>query len=225
VIIPQRYQDQVLNELHQEHQGIAEMKAVARSHVWWPKLDECIEQLAENCLPCQQVKNIPSPAPLNPWVWASRPWQRICIIRINFAGPMKGKTYLRLVDAHSKWPEVVEMSSTSAASTIQQLPSLFARFGLPEHCVLDNGPPFNSQDFAAFMKSNGIKHICSSPYQPATNGWFVQTFKRALVTSEGSGRPVHHHLASFLLTYRNTPHATTNHSPSELFLTEHCAPG
>jgi len=218
VIVPKKYQDQVLNELHQEHQGIARMKAVAKSHVWWPKLDQCLEQVAKNCLPCQQVKNIPSPAPLHPWVWPSRPWQRI---HIDFAGPMKGKMYLILVDAHSKWPEVAEMSSTSAANTIQQLRSLFARFGLPEQCVSDNGPPFNSQDFAAFMKSNGIKHIRSSPYQPATNGLaerFVQTFKRALVTSEGSGRPVHHRLASFLLSYRNTPHATTNRSPAELFL-------
>ena len=218
VIIPKKYQDQVLHELHQEHQGVARMKAVARSHVWWPKLDQCLEQVAKNCLPCQQVKNIPLAAPLHPWVWPSKPWQRI---HIDFAGPMKGKMYLILVDAHSKWPEVAEISSTSAASTLQQLRSWFARFGLPEQCVSDNGPPFNSQDFAVFMKGNGIKHIRSSPYQPATNGLaerFVQTFKRALVTSEGSGKPVHHRLASFLLSYRNTPHATTNRSPSELFL-------
>ena len=131
VIVPIKYQNQVLNELHQEHQGIAQMKAVAKSHVWWPKLDQCLEQVAKNCLPCQQVKNIPSPAPVHPWVWPSRPWQHV---HIDFAGPMKGKMYLILVDAHSKWPEVAEMSSTSAASTIQQRCSLFARFGLPDVC-------------------------------------------------------------------------------------------
>ena len=218
VIVPKRHQDQVLHELHQEHQGIARMKAVARSHVWWPKLDQCLEQVAKNRLSCQQVKNAPSPAPLHPWVWLSKPWQRI---HMDFASPIKGKMYLIVVDAHSKWPEVAEMSSTSAANTIQHLWSLFARFGLPEQCVSDNGPPFNSQDFATIMKGNGTKHIRSSPYQPATNGLaerFVQTFKRALITSEGSGRPVHHCLACFLLSYRNAPHATTNRCPCELFL-------
>ena len=113
------------------------------------------------------------------------------------------------------------MNSTSSAPTIQVLRDLFARFGLPEQTVSDNGPPFNSQNFATFMKSNGIKHIRSTPYQPSTNGLaerFVQTFKRALKTSEGNGKPVHHRLASFLFSYRNTTHATTNREPSELFL-------
>ena len=218
VIVPKKYQDQVVHELHQEHQGIARMKAVARSHVQWPKLDQCLEKVAKNCLPCQQVKNVPSLAPLHSWVWPSIPWQRI---HMDFAGPVKGKMYLIVVDAHSKWPEVVEILSISAASTIPHLRSLFARFGLPEQCVSDNGPPFNSEDFATFMKGDGIKHICSSPYQPATNGLaerFVQTFKKALMASEGSGRPVHHRLASFLLSYRNAPHATMNRSPCELFL-------
>jgi len=191
------------------------MKAVAKSHVWWPKLDQCLEQVAKNCLPCQQVKNIPSPAPVHPWVWPSRPWQHV---HIDFAGPMKGKMYLILVDAHSKWPEVAEMSSTSAASTIQQLRSLFAMLDYPSSVFQTMGHPFNFQDF---VTSNGIKHIRSSPYQPATNGLaerFVQTFKRALVTSKGSGRTVHHRLASFLLSYCNMPHATTNCSPAKLFL-------
>ena len=105
--------------------------------------------------------------------------------------------------------------------TIPHLRSLFARFGLPEQCVSDNGLPFNSEDFTTFMKGNRIKHICSSPYQPATNSLaerFVQTFKRALIASEGNGRPVHHRFASFLLSYRNAPHATMNRSPCELFL-------
>ena len=218
VIIPQKFQTQVVQELHQEHQGIAKMKSIARSYVWWPNLDQCLEKIAKNCLSCQQVKNVPAVAPLHPWVWPSKPWQRI---HIDFAGPLKGKMYLVVVDAHSKWPEVIEMNSTAAASTIQVLRDLFARFGLPEQTVSDNGPPFNSQDFASFMKSNGIKHIRSTPYQPSTNGLaerFVQTFKRALKTSESNGKPVHHRLANFLFSYRNTAHATTNRSPSELFL-------
>ena len=47
---------------------------------------------------------------------------------------------------------------------------------------------------------------------------FIQTFKRALRTSESSGKPFHHRIENFLLSYWNTPHTTTNRSPSELFL-------
>ena len=186
VIVPGKFQTRIVQELHQEHQGIARMKSIARSYVWSPKLDQRLEKTARNCLSCQQVKNVSAVAPLHPWVWPSKPWQRV---HIDFADPLKGKVYLVAVDARSKWPEVIEMNSTAAGPTIQVLRDLFVRFGLPEQTVSDNGPPFNSHDFATFMNSNGVKHIRSTPYQPSTNGLaerFVQTFKRALKTSEGN---------------------------------------
>ena len=44
VIIPRCLQELMLKEL-QEHPGISRMKAMARSHVWWSKLDQDIEDL------------------------------------------------------------------------------------------------------------------------------------------------------------------------------------
>ena len=128
--------------------------------------------------------------------------------------------YIVLVDAHSKWPEVVEMQTTTAEKTIQVMRGMFAAYGLPEQVVSDNGSQFTSQEFADFMKRNGIKHIKSTPYHPSTNGLaerFVQTFKRAMLKDFGS-RPTHHQLANFLLVYRSSPHSTTNRTPSEMFL-------
>ena len=37
-----------------------------------------------------------------------------------------GKTYLLVVDAHSKWPEIIEMSSTTTYKTIAELRKMFA---------------------------------------------------------------------------------------------------
>ena len=87
------------------------------------------------------------------------------------------------------WPEIVLMSSTTSHKTIE---ALFARHGLPEQKVSDNGPQFTAEEFEAFVKANGIKHIRSAPYHPSTT--------------------------RLSLCYRSTPHATTNVSPSELFL-------
>ena len=42
--------------------------------------------------------------------------------------------------------------------------------------------------------------------------------KRTLKASDKDGKSLHHRLAEFLFEYRATPHATTNVSPSELFL-------
>ena len=130
---------------------------------------------------------------------------------------MNGKSYFLVVDAHSKWPEIVEMSSTTAQRTIAELRKIFAAHGLPEQLVSDSGPQFVSEEFATFMKTNGVKHIRCAPYHPASNGAverLVQTFKKAIKT----GRDTNLALASFLLSYRTTPHSTTNETPCKLFL-------
>ena len=217
VIVPKRYQDIVLNE-HHEHQGIARMKATARSYVWWPGVDKSLEKLARDCKACKTTKSMPAVSPLHPWIWPARPWQRI---HIDFAGPFKGRMFFILVDAHSKWPEVVEMKKTTSVMTIEVLRTLFASYGIPEQVVSDNGPQFTAEEFVDFMKGNRIKHIRSAPYHPSTNGLaerFVQIFKRAMQASEQSGRSFNQHLADFLLSYRTTLHGTTNRTLSSLFI-------
>ena len=75
------------------------------------------------------------------------------------------------------------MKNTTAANTISILRALLARTGLPLQMVSDNGPQFVSEEFAKFMKSNGIHHIRSAPYHAATNGLaerMVETFKNSL---------------------------------------------
>ena len=139
---------------------------------------------------------------------------------MDFTGPFLGKTFFILVDAHSKWPEVVTMSSTTSQSNIEVLRS-FSRYGLPEQIVSDDGTQFTSDEFAQFMERNGIKHIRSAPYHPSSNGLaerFVQTFKRAMKASEGKGKTLNQRLSQFLFIYRASPQATTNLSPSGMFL-------
>ena len=117
------------------------MKALARSHVWWPGLDREIEDLAKSCLPCQSIKQTPAVAPLHPWIWPTKPWQRV---HVDFAGPFLGRMFFIAVDAHSKWPEVFKMTTTTVAKTIVVLRHQFASYGLPEQIVSDNGPQFSS---------------------------------------------------------------------------------
>ena len=140
------------------------------------------------------------------------------------AGPFRGKTYLVIVDAHSKWPEVIGMymkTSTTTASLIIELRRVFATFGLPRQVFSDNSPQFISAEFERFMKENGMKHLRSAPYHPSTNRLaerFLQSLKEALKVGERRGVPSLQCLAEFLLTYRVTPHATTNESSSKLLM-------
>ena len=218
VIVPDKLQEPLLKELHRGHPGITRMKAVARSYMWWPGMDQALEDHVKICTPCQANRHNPAPAPLHPWIWPSQPWQRV---HLDFAGPFLGRMFLIVVDAHSKWPEVIEMTTTTAIKTVRVVRQLFAHYGLPLQVVTDNGPQFVSEEFKQFLKLNGVKHITSSPYHPATNGLaerFVQSFKNAMSTGAKDITDVSHRMAEFLLAYRSTPHATTMRSPSELFL-------
>lgn len=94
------------------------------------------------------------------------------------------------VDAHSKWPEVAIMESTTTTKTIEKLGEIFSRFGSPVQLVSDNGPQLVSQEITTFLQAKGIQHIRSAPFHLATNGLaerFVQTLKKALKTSQGQG--------------------------------------
>ena len=69
------------------------------------------------------------------------------------------------------------------------------------------------------MKQNHIKHIRCAPYHPSSNCLverFNQTLKQSLRASEKDGRSLAHRICDFLLTYRSTPHVTTNRSPASL---------
>ena len=69
----------------------------------------------------------------------------------------------------------------------------------------------------AFLECNGIRHITSAPYHPASNGFAeraVQVVKSGLKKMrEGT---IGDQLARFLFSYRTTPHTTTGVTPAEL---------
>ncbi|KAL4008501.1 hypothetical protein ACER0C_002353 [Sarotherodon galilaeus] len=218
VILPPKLRTKVLDSLHNGYLGVVKMKSLARSYVWWPGLDCEIENMAKSCTGCQQTLRQPQTAPVHAWEWPSAPWQRI---HIDYAGPFMDQMFLVVVDAHSKWPEIFPVKQATTASTINSLRSLFARTGLPQQLVSDNGRQFTGEEFQCFLRSNGIRHITSAPHHPATNGQaerFIQSFKRSMKASGTEGKPLQQKIDTFLLAYRNATHATTGHTPAMLFM-------
>ena len=81
-VIPPSLRQTILTELHEGHPGIARMKSIARSHVWWPKIDQEIEKVTRECQPCNKTRRAPPASPLLPWSWPTAPWQRV---HVDFA--------------------------------------------------------------------------------------------------------------------------------------------
>ena len=180
VIIPMKLRERVLNLLHISHPGIVKMKALARSYVWWPGIDTDIECMVKSCSPCQMPQSAPSKAQLHPWEWPTSSWESV---HVDFVGPFLGRMFLVFVDAHSKWPKVIEMKSITTDKTIQELRNIFAKYGLPKQLVTDNGSQFTAAEFSLFMERNGICHIRTAVAKPSTNGLverFNGTFKSAM---------------------------------------------
>ena len=109
----------------------------------------------KTCAACKADKNAPAKAPLHPWAWPTSPWQRF---HVDFTGPFTGRMFLLVVDAHSKWPEIHIMPSTTASKTISVLREMLARYGLPQQLVSDNGPQFIVEEFSMNLHLNDKKH-------------------------------------------------------------------
>ncbi|XP_032071928.1 uncharacterized protein K02A2.6-like [Thamnophis elegans] len=210
VVVPASLRTTVLRQLHHAHPGIVRMKALGRSYVWWPKLDQDIADHVAGCPQCQGAQALPPKAEPRTWEPPSTPWSRI---HVDFAGPIHGRMLFIAVDAFSKWVEVVHMSSTTADALIA---TLFATHGLPDVLVSDNGPQLTATKFEAFLASQGIQHALTSPFHPASNGLAeraVRSVKEAL--SKLDHLPWQERIDAFLLAQHSTPSPESNTSPAE----------
>ncbi|GFO48512.1 Pol polyprotein [Plakobranchus ocellatus] len=125
---------------------------------------------------------------------------------------LHGKTYLLLVDYHSRWPEIRLLDRLSTAAVIARLKSIFATHGIPDVFVSDNGPQFASAEFRKFTEEFCFTHTTSSPRYPQANGEAeraVQTIKNLLRKASDP------YVA--LLSYRATP-LRNGYAPSELLM-------
>ena len=137
--------------------------------------------MVKECSTCQYKPKTPPAAPLHSWEWPQQPWSRL---HIDYAGPIRDKMLLIIIDAHSKWIDVHVTTSSTASITIEKLMMTFATHDLPQTIVSDNGPCFTSHEFELFSKANGIV----TPYHPASNGLAeraVQTVKSGIRSMEG----------------------------------------
>ncbi|KAL7670137.1 hypothetical protein ACOME3_005075 [Neoechinorhynchus agilis] len=132
------------------------MKALARMFLWFPRMNKAIDDIARRCGKCQEVKPQQPEVDLIPWDMPQRPWERV---QIDYAEPIKNNTWLIVVDAFTKWPEVVEVRSTDAVALVMEMRRLFCRFGLRKRVVMDNGASFRGEHYKGFLIRNGIKPI------------------------------------------------------------------
>jgi hypothetical protein len=217
LIIPQKLRDSILQLLHKAHLGPVKMKQLARSHCWWPSINNEIMKLSQSCQQCSQSHSKPTQQ-FKQWEEPDMVWSRV---HMDFAGPIWGSKWLIIIDAKSKFPFVFDMKNdTTAKNLCNALEMVIDWFGPPKTLVSDNGPPFISHEMKKFYNKYGIDHITTSPYHPASNGIaerFVRTFKETLLKEQESEQmDKFTTLRNVLRNYRWTPHTSTGLSPAEM---------
>ena len=108
------------------------------------------------------------------------------------------------------------MKSTTAEKTIKVMRTLFESYGIPEQVVSDNGPQFTLDEFAEFMRRNGIKHIRTTHIILQPTGWLNVSFKHSKEPYKQVNRVADLLTRSWSIFYSViAPHHTTPHHTAQ----------
>ena len=120
----------------------------------WKQIDEELDETTKHCF--------------------TGPWQSL---HFNFAGPFQGQMFLIVVDAYSKYLDVIPMSTATSSGKIKALRRLFSTFRLPLHIVRDNGSQLTSFELKIFGEEWNSTHMLSS--STSCNKWSGRTIRRS----------------------------------------------
>ena len=214
IVIPKSLQEHVVNLAHEGHQGLVKTKSLLREKVWFPNIDKLVETKVKSCGACSVATPESKREPLQMSPLPAAPWKELSV---DFA-ELPNKEYLLLItDDYSRYPVVEIVKSTSATTVIPKLDKVFSEFGVPDIVRSDNGPPFNSKDFASFADDLGFKHRKVTPKWARANGEverFVRTVKEVVKTAKLEHKNYKQELNRLLRNYRATPHSTTRVAPA-----------
>lgn len=206
--IPKSMRKQMLILLHEGHFGIQKTLNRAATILYWPGISKDIEDMVKTCDVCIRHRRGQQKEPMISHEIPARPWQEVGIDFLE----VDSKKWMVVVDFYSSFFEMVSMQyNTRAPTVILHLKSIFARHGVPEIIFSDNGPPYDSNEFAEFAKEYNISLKTSSPDYPQSNGKVesaVDAAKQILKKATDQ--------YAALMEYRASPITGIGKSPAEL---------
>jgi len=166
LLIPQKWRAEMLERIHEGHQGIEKCINRAKSAMFWIGMTKDIQQRVQRCEVCQTYAPQQQKETLQQHERPDVPWLKIGCDCFHY----EGKEYLLAVDYYSNFFEVAQLKTLSAEETILKLKSIFSRNGIPQTLISDNGTNFVNDKFRKFAYNWGIQHKTSSPHYPRSNG-------------------------------------------------------
>ena len=214
IIVPQEMRAEMLQYIHDGHQGKERCLLRARNTVFWPKITYDVQELIERCIICQEhgksqsIIGITQELPPFPWHTLATDifyWKRM--------------DFLIVADVFSKYFLVRKLANSTSAAVCAEIAAIVTELGLPHIIRSDNGPCYNSKEFQQLLQHYNITHHTSSPHHPRSNGFverMVGVAKKLMDKAGSEGKP----WISGLYEYRVTPQSGSIASPLQL-ITQH----
>ena len=133
---PHSWGKEMLDRIHESHQGIVKCKQRARDILFWPGMSSQIE---DKCSICNQFQRAQPKESMVIQELTDRLWAKIGSDLFEF----NGAHYPLSVDYNSKWIEIAKLSNLSSNNVICHLKSQFAKYGIPDELISDNGPQYS----------------------------------------------------------------------------------
>ena len=213
LVIPYGVRSHMKARIHASHIGVQGCLRRARDSVYWPGMTKELTEYILRCPTCNAYPQDQQKEPLISHAIPERPWEKVGSDLFEY----EGGDFLVTVDYFSNFFELDQLRSKSSDEVIGKLKSHFARYGVPDQFISDNGPPYNSEAFREFAREFEFEHITSSPGYPKSNGKSenaVRTAKRLVKKAKESGRDPY----LSLLDWRNTPSEGIGYSPAQRLL-------
>ena len=134
--------------------------------MFWPGMMSEIRHLADQCTICNDYAVKQQKEPLISTEIPIRPWSIVAQDLFTF----DQKSYLITVDFYSDFWELDALTDTSSETIVARTKTHFARYGIPDKVITDNGPQFRSQLYEDFANKWEFHHTTSSPYHSQSNG-------------------------------------------------------
>ncbi len=214
LVVPKACRKEILERLHDSHQGIERTKRRARQTVYWPGLTSDITNLVEGCTRCQERLPSQPQEPLKEPVRPRRAFESVSADLFSYGG----REYMVYVDGLSGYPYVKEWNkSPNASDVMKEMRRYFTDMGVPVELKTDGGPQFRAKEFQDFLGSWGVKSTMSTPHYPQSNGHAESVVKamKNLVAKATGGKTEDEAFLRGLLEFRNTPRAD-GRSPNQI---------
>jgi transposase InsO family protein len=158
------------------HLGVESVKDLIKRRYYWPSLLVDLKDYIRNCPKCQLARNrrsVSVESPARPVPPVAVPFERFGIdFMQNLPLTKLGNRHLiTCVDYATRWiiaRPVPEMSADQIVAFLYE--EVILNFGAPFELISDRGASFLSETVQQFLSMNSIKHVCTSPYHPQTNG-------------------------------------------------------